>query len=119
MGLLAWFQRQRQWHRDHVAAFSVVTQKQPDGLTLFQHQAISAMAQFVAAERFKRIPAQKGGGDYLVGPLGTDGAELYVYPNEAMIFGAKPHVWFEEWDYTTPEDLLQSLVRECAFRAAK
>ncbi len=65
-----------------------------------------------------RIAMDKQDGEYLVVPLGSRGAELYVYPNEAAIFGAKPHVWFEEWDYRTPSDLLQALVKECASRVA-
>jgi hypothetical protein len=60
----------------------------------------------------------KGEGEYLLAPLGRSGAELYIYPNDAAIFGVKPYAWFEEWDYRTPEDLLQALVQECASRAA-
>ena len=61
---------------------------------------------------------EKEPGDYLVAALGSGGAELYIYPNEASIFGAKPNAWFEEWDFRTPTDLLQALVTECARRAA-
>jgi hypothetical protein len=118
VGLLAWFRQQRQWHRDHVAAFSVVVQKQGDGLTLFQHQALEAVAQFVDRRLFKRFAMEKEKADYLMAPLGSHGAELYIYPNEATIFGAKPHAWFEEWDYPTPSDLIQALAKECASRVA-
>lgn len=119
MGLIAWFRKQRQWHRDHVAAFSAVTQRQSDGLTVFQHQAVDALAQLVPAPLFKRIAMDKGGGEYLVAPIGSQGAELYIYPNEAAIFGAKPNAWFEEWGYPTPVELLQALVKECASRVAR
>lgn len=118
MGLLAWIRRERQWRRDHVAAFMAATRKHADGLTVFQHEALSAVAQFVAPERFRRIAMDKGNHEYLVAPLGTRGAELYIYPNDAAIFGAKPYAWFEEWDYRTPAELLQSLVKECSSRAA-
>ena len=61
---------------------------------------------------------RKEDADYLVAPLGSHGAELYIYPNEATIFGAKPHAWFEEWDYPTPSELIQALAKECASRVA-
>lgn len=118
MGLMSWLRNERQWKRDHVAAFTAVAAKQMDGLTLFQHQALSVVAQFVETERFKRIVMKDEEGEYLVAPLGSHGAELYIYPNEAGIFGTRPHVWFEEWDYRTPSDLLHALVEECASRAA-
>jgi hypothetical protein len=116
VGLIAWFRQQREWHRNHVAAFSLVSQKQADGLSLFQHHAIDAVSQFVRRESFKRIAAEKGSGYYVVAPMGR-GAELYIYPNEAGIFGVEPHARFEEWSYATPSDLLQALVKECASRA--
>ena len=116
--MFAWFRKEREWRRDHIAAFSFVTVKEADGLTRFQHQAIAAVAPFVSAEHFKRVSMDKGDGEYLVAPIGTNGSELYIYPNEASIFGAKPNAWFEEWDYRTPDQLLQALVQECAKRAA-
>jgi hypothetical protein len=118
VGVLAWFRREKQWRRDHIAAFSAVTQKQSDGLTAFQHQALAAVARSVAAEHFKRIAMSDGSGEYLVASLGSRGSDLYIYPNEAGIFGAKPHCWFEEWDYLTPKELLDALAKECASRAA-
>lgn len=119
MGLIAWFQQQGQWRRDHIAAFSIATQLEADGLTRLQHDALSAVARFVAPALFKHVAMDKGGGTYLVAALGSSGAELYIYPNEAAIFGRKPHAWFEEWDYRTPEDLLAAVVRECSARFAQ
>lgn len=118
MGLVAWFQEQRAWRRDHIAAFTIAVQRQADGLTLFQHQALAAVATFVPSGLFKRSAMDKGEGIYLSAPLGSRGFELYIYPNDAAIFGAKPHAWFEEWDYRTPSNLLQPLSKECASRAA-
>jgi hypothetical protein len=117
MGLVAWIRRQREWRRSHIAAFSTGTQKQPDGLTIFQHQALAAVAPSVATDRFKRVAMSDRSGEYLVAPLGRRGSDLYIYPNEAAIFGAKPHSWFEEWDYLTPKELLDALAEECAARA--
>ena len=118
MGLIAWFQKQREWRRDHIASFTAEMQRQPDGLTLFQHSALTAIARFVPHDQFKHHPMEKEDGVYLLAPLGSEEFELYIYPNEAGIFGAKPHVSLEEWDYRTPTDLLQALIKECASRVA-
>lgn len=116
MGLIAWFHRQREWRRDHIASFTAAMQRQSDGLTVFQHSALTAIERFVPREQFKHHPMEKGDGVYLLAPLGSDGFELYIYPNEAGIFGAKPDVSLEEWDYRTPTDLLHALIEECASR---
>jgi hypothetical protein len=118
MGVLQWFAKERRWRQDHIAAFAVVTVMQPDGLTLFQKRSLSAVAESVPLEAFRRVPMDSEPGVYLIAPLGTTGHELFIYPNEACIFGAKPHAWFEEWDYQTPEELISALAAECAARAA-
>jgi hypothetical protein len=117
VGVLAWVRRQREWRRDHIAAFAAAINAQPDGLTAFQHNALASVARFVPPHEFKRVPTKSKEPDYLVAPFGSRGSELYIYANEAHIFGTKPHRWFEEWDFRTPEELLQALVEECETRA--
>ena len=85
-------------------------------MTLFQHQTLDVVTQFVDRGQFKRVALDDKSGDYLVAPLGKHGAEIFIYPHEATIFGAKPDAWFEEWSYATPQDLIQALVEECASR---
>jgi hypothetical protein len=116
LGLLRWIANQRRWRQEHVAAFEAVSQLRPDGLTAFQHQALDAVARFVSADTFKHVPMEQEPGVYLLAPLGASGFELYIYPNEASIFGRKPHAWLEEWDYKTPDELLTALADECARR---
>lgn len=116
MGLLRWIGDQRRWRQEHVAAFEAVSRVESDGLTTFQHLALDAVAKFVSADEFKRIAMGKEPGDYLIAALGTSGFELYIYPNEASIFGRKPHAWFEEWDYKTPDELFAALETECGRR---
>jgi len=113
MGVLQWFGKQRQWRQEHIAAFAAVAGMQSDGLTLFQHRSLVALSGIVAPESFRRVAMNSEPGVYLLAPIGTKGRELYIYPNEASIFGTKPHAWFEEWDYRTPEDLISALVAEC------
>ena len=117
MGIGAWLNSQRQWRRDHIAAFSAVSQKQSDGLTLFQHQAINALSHIVPLASFKRVAERTEGEEFLSASLGNSGSELYIHSNEATISGVEP-AWFEEWGYRTPADLLEALARECARRAA-
>lgn len=119
MGLFSWIQRRRNWHREHIAAFSAATQLESDGLSRFQHDALFALAEFVAPDLFGRVAMTKERGAYLVAELGESGAELYVYPNGASILGQEPDLRFEEWDYRTPEDLLAAVVQHCADRIAK
>lgn len=117
MGVLQGFGKQRQWRQEHIAAFAAVSSMQSDGLTIFQQRSLAALYGVVAPESFRRVAMDSEPGVYLQAPLGTKGHELYIYPNEASIFGAKPHAWFEEWDYRTPEDLISALVAECTARA--
>jgi len=119
VGLLAWFKQQRQWRRDHVATFGTVTQRQPDGLSLFQHEALKAIAQFIEPTSFKRVAMQGDEGAYLVSSMGDRGAEIYIYPNEAQICGVAPEARLEEWAYRTLNELLHALVEECATRVAQ
>ena len=116
VGLLRWIGNRRRWRKEHVAAFEAVSQVQPDGLTAFQHQALNAVADFASVEQFERIAMEQEPGVYLLAPLGATGLNLYLYPNEASIFGRKPNAWFEEWSYKTPDELLAALVIECARR---
>ncbi len=117
-GVLQWFEKQRVWRREHEAAFRVVTVLTSSGLTIFQHRAMEAVAASVPPDSFRQVPMDNEPGVYLLASLGRAGHELYIYPNEAGIFGAKPHAWFEEWDYPTPEELIGALAKECANRAA-
>ena len=63
MSLIAWFQKTRQWHREHVAAFAAITQKLEDGLTRFQHEAFYAVTPFIELKHVNRISSESGEGD--------------------------------------------------------
>jgi hypothetical protein len=118
MGVRAWIKRQRRWRRDHIAAFSLATQCGPDGITLFQRQCLNAVSDMLPLERFNRVAMTQEEGEYFEAAIGSSGAKAYIYPNEAMIFGGAHHSWFEEWDYLTPNDLIEAFKRECVARAA-
>ena len=115
MRLLTWLQRQHGWRRQHVAAFREVSVVQADGLTLFQHQCMSAIAPYVPSAQFRRVTCADG--DYLVAPFGPKNVKVFIYPREAGLWGPGTELPLEEWSYQLPSDLIESLVRECASRA--
>lgn len=118
MGLIAWFNGQRQWHRDHKVAFGSAAQRRDDGLTEFQHQALSALSGLVAPTSFRRVKLKDEAGDTLVASVGANGDEVWVYPNEAAVGTDKSSVVLEEWGFRTPQDLIATLVERCRACAA-
>jgi hypothetical protein len=118
MGVIAWLKAQRQWHRDHQAAFALVAQRLDDDLTQFQHLALTAIADVVPPASFRRVNLEDEVGDTLVAPLGSEGEEVWVYPNEAAIIHKTRGIVLEEWAFRTPQDLIAVLASECQRRAA-
>lgn len=115
MGLFDRFQKQRAWRRDHMAAFRDVSVVQADGLTRFQHECMSAIAEYVPAGQFRRVTCADG--DYLVAPFGPRNVKVFLYPKEAGLWGSGTELPLEEWSFKLPRDLIASLVKECASRA--
>jgi hypothetical protein len=109
---------ERQRNAEHFAAFSPVLGKQPDGLTLLQHQGVAALAPLIPPESFKRSDLKDKDGEVLVAPLGETGLEVHLYTNDSGIFGPETSLWIEEWAFQTPEELLETLTKEVSARAA-
>jgi hypothetical protein len=104
VGIVAWFGRRREWRRDHLASFAIASEILPDSLTLFQHECLSTLKRALPAAIFIQTGPEDGStGKWLEAPFCSDGAKLCIYQNEAMIFGGRKNVWFEEWDYRTPK----------------
>ncbi len=118
MDLIDWIAMERQRNQEHFDAFSPVLGKQPDGLTLFQHQAVAALAPLIPSDSFQRVTDRDKLGDVLVAPLGTTGLEVHLYTNDTGIFGPEMNLWLEEWAFGTPEELFGTLVKEVGARAA-
>jgi hypothetical protein len=118
MDLIDWIAMERQRNQDHYTAFSPVLGKQSDGLTLFQHQAVAALAPLIPADSFQRVADKDKLGDVLVAPLGTTGLEVHLYTNDTGIFGPETSLWIEEWAFGTPRELFETLSKEVAARAA-
>lgn len=118
MALIDWIEKERQRKQEHHLAFSPVLDKEADGLTVFQHQALAALAPLIPADSFQRVTDKDQQGDVLVAPLGTTGLEVHLYTNDSGIFGPDTSLWLEEWAFGTPGELYESLTKEVAARAA-
>jgi hypothetical protein len=118
MNLLEWIEKERQRNEEHFAAFSPVLSRQPDGLTLFQHQAVAALAPLIPPQTFRCADVEDKDGLVLVAPLGETGLEVHLYTNDTGIFGPDTSLWLEEWAFETPQELFGTLVKEVEARAA-
>jgi hypothetical protein len=118
MALIDWIEMERQRKQEHFTAFSPVLSKQPDGLTLFQHQAVAALAPVIPSDAFERVSDKDQQGDVLVAPLGETGLEVHLYTNDSGIFGPDTTLWLEEWAFQTPQQLFETLSKEVKARAA-
>jgi hypothetical protein len=118
MALIDWIEQERQRIHEHFEAFSAVAGRQPDGLTLFQHQAMDALAPVIPQQSFHRDASTDASGEVLVAPLGNTGLHVNIFSNYSGIFGPQTNVWMEDWDFHTPQELYATLVREVASRAA-
>ncbi len=103
------------WRQEHISAFREVTHIQGDGLTRFQHQCMTAIAPYVPSASFRRVTCPDG--DYLVAPFGPKNVKVFIYPKEAGLWGPDTDLPLEEWSYKLPNELIASLVHECASRA--
>ena len=113
-----WWGAQRQWRRRHVQAFAEVASSDPEGVTVFQRRLISAVGPWIASDSFKRVPTTDGTVYFVADVPGTS-MQLYVYRNEAGLAdsakgGRLPDGWkpYEEWDFLTPNDLVNAVIRD-------
>jgi hypothetical protein len=109
------FRKQHNWRQEHIVAFREVTHIQADGLTRFQHQCMTAIAPYVPPASFRRVTCPDG--DYVVAPFGPKNVKVFIYPKEAGLWGPDTDLPLEEWSYKLPNELIASLVHECASRA--
>lgn len=116
--LLEWIEQERQRKQEHYEAFSAVKGKEPDGLTLFQHQAVAALAPSIPTGSFRRVDLNDQYGDVLTAPVGDSGLEVHIYTNDSGIFGPETNLWLEEHAFKTPQELFEALAKEVEARAA-
>jgi hypothetical protein len=113
---IAWVRNAGERRREHTKAFNAVAAIDANGWTVFQAKCIDAVSSHVPPSTFRRVDHDSGS-FFLVAPVGGSGAELWIHNVEAGIFGAGRDVRFEEWDFQTPDDLIQAVknvVDDCA-----
>jgi hypothetical protein len=110
-----WLKEQRRWHKDHETAWAPVIAVGADGLTPFQHKCQAAFVKAIPGLAFEQ------GGEkerYLVAGLPGTASKVYIYENGSNIHEPKHDFIAEEWDFKTPDELIQAVVSEAARRVA-
>ena len=111
-----WFRDQRAWSAAHRAAWDPTAKKGEDGLSAFQRQCSEALRIAVPALMFEK---HQGTSElYLVADLPNTKAKVYVYLDGSNIHETGNDFIAEEWDFKTPEELIQAVVEEARKRVA-
>jgi hypothetical protein len=112
--LRTWFQRERQWHRDHVETWAGWTTAEPDGLCRFQRTCEAAVAtalnELGVSLHERRVVETKEGWKYVHFLLSPTELEFWLYCDTVEFTGRKLHRRLEEWDHRTPEDMVTKVV---------
>ena len=79
------------------------------GLSPFQEKALWAIRQEMTNFEFRT----EGQSDpYLVATVPPSGALVYVYRDGAALQGVSMDVRFERWDYESPGELIDALIKK-------
>jgi len=112
---IAWCRNASERRRKHKQAFDAVATIDANGQTIFQTRCIYAVSTHISPSTYKRVD-HDAESFFLVAPVGSRGAEIWIYDVEAGIFGGGLDLRFEEWDFRTPDDLISAVknaVIEC------
>ena len=106
--LKKWFRERRLSAEAHASAWRGHDTVEQDGLTRFQHLAMSALSQDFGQQSFERQGKKETYLRWL--PPGSK-TFLFIYRDGAEIHG--PMAWrAEHWDYPTPHDLITQMLVE-------
>lgn len=103
---IAWREEHRAWRRDHISSFRAAAVKDESGLTAFQTECARRLSAYVAPNAFVRDSGANGVG--LSARVHGTGAELNIFDLETNIYGDGHDIRFEEWNFRTPEDLINA-----------
>jgi len=113
-----WWRAKWEWRRAHKLAFAEVATTDAEGVTSFQRRLVSAVQSTVLPDSFNRVVAQNGE-IYFVAPIPETSMQLFVYANGAELTGAptrgrssREGRSYEEWDFRTPDELINSVVED-------
>jgi hypothetical protein len=109
--ILKWWQDQKQWRADHLRAFEIVKAKGADGLTVFQRDLASVLSAAPFNLKFE-LGNSEDGDQYLWGNVEKSDVKVYVYEKECGYFTGEKWFIFEEWDFRTPDELVNKFISE-------
>ena len=109
---VAWFRRVRNWNREHELAWAGWTSTDPGGLSRFQVACESAISSELSSYGLtlqgRTVAGAKDEARYIRASIGTTDFEAWIYVDGFEFPGPKIDHRFEEWDATTPQELLQA-----------
>jgi len=102
-----WLSERKTWKSDHMRTWKGFTEADSEGITKFQTKAISDIESQGVQLQFQRMGQSEA---YFVATIQGTEIEVFIYSNGAQVMGNQNLLRAEEWDYRTPEDLIQALV---------
>ena len=106
-GFKSWRLRRKERRAAREAAWRGADELGQDGLSRFERQAIAALEPLVGRLKLVRSDGELR---VLTGPIPGTAMKLYLYADEAQVWGPKKPFRRERWDYDSPEDSIRDLV---------
>lgn len=118
-----WFSESREWHRQHIEAWSGWTEPSQNNLSRFQIECEAAMSNALleVGSRFtdRVVTPLKSGDSELKVALWNTSYEVWLYSDSISSKGKGGEFWLEEWDARTPRELIDiavSKIREVVLK---
>lgn len=102
-----WFKDQKAWKADHIRTWSGMTALDSGGISKFQNAALSALENHGVQLPFQRMGEAEA---YFLATIPNTEIEVFIYSDGAHVSGDQNLLRAEEWDYRTPDDLIQDLI---------
>jgi len=101
-----WLQAQRAWKNDHVRTWHGLTSLDENGVSQFQRNCLLAIESLPLSLEFKQMGTSEA---YFVSLIPNTNIEIFLYIDGAQVVGDHNIFRAEEWDFRTPDDLIQAL----------
>ena len=98
------------YRENHKRAFLAESTRKESGETEFQQLCVELITETFPQLEFKP-DKHEDGTLMLIAELPATNEQIYVYENEAGIFGSAASEPLEEWSFSTPAELRANLVR--------
>jgi hypothetical protein len=112
--ILKWFEKERQWHRDHVALWQGWTEPTEDGLSRLQHdceeQLVAELQRLGSSVKDRSLKFPNEEATCIHGHIENTKIEVWIYSDTACFTGPRIDWILEEWDFRAPEEFIQKTV---------